>query len=97
MNNVVTLRPAQPYAFHPFSEIWPLLEGEAFDDLATDIAANGLLVPIMLYQDKILDGRNRDRACVEAGVEPRYETGDRQGRRNRRSNWCSRSTSIAGT
>jgi hypothetical protein len=73
MTTVVTLRPAQPYEYHPFSNIWPLLEGEAFDDFATDIAANGLLVPILLYQDKILDGRNRDRACIEAGVEPRYE------------------------
>jgi len=73
MAKVVPLRPAQPYEFHPFSEIWPLLEGPAFDDFATDIAANGLLVPILLYQDKILDGRNRARACIEAGVEPRYE------------------------
>lgn len=73
MPNVVTLRPAQPYEYHPFSDIWPLLEGEAFEDFATDIAANGLQLPILLYQDKILDGRNRDRACIEAGVEPRYE------------------------
>ena len=73
MTNVVTMRPAQPYEYHPFSEIWPMLEGPAFDDFATDIAANGLLVPILLYQNKILDGRQRDRACAEAGVEPRYE------------------------
>lgn len=73
MTNVTALRGTQPYEYHPFSDIWPLLEGPAFEELATDIAANGLLVPIVLYQDKILDGRNRDRACIEAGVEPRYE------------------------
>jgi ParB-like chromosome segregation protein Spo0J len=71
--NTLTLRPAQPYEYHPFSDIWPLLEGEDFDKLALDIAAHGLKLPILLYQDKVLDGRNRDRACVEAGVEPRYE------------------------
>jgi hypothetical protein len=73
MNDTLTLRPAQPYEYHPFSNIWPLLEGDAFEEFATDIAANGLRLPILLYQDMILDGRNRDRACIKAGVEPRYE------------------------
>jgi hypothetical protein len=39
--------------------------------LADDIAANGLLEPLTLTPDgKLLDGRNRERACVMAGVEP---------------------------
>jgi hypothetical protein len=61
------------YGYHPFSEVYPLLEGPAYDDFANDIAANGLAVAILLYQGKIIDGRNRDKACAEAGVEPRYE------------------------
>lgn len=41
-------------------------------DLADDIKANGLLAPVTLYEDKVLDGRNRYRACKLAGVEPKF-------------------------
>lgn len=80
--NVSAAKPAQQgtYEFHPFSDIWPLLEGEEFDRLALDIAANGLKLPIILYQDMILDGRNRYRGCLKASVAPVFEdakaTGD---------------------
>ena len=36
--------------------------------LADDIAANGLNQPIVIYNGRILDGRNRARACEMAGV-----------------------------
>ena len=60
--------------FHPLAEIFPLLEGEAFADLVEDIAAKGLHEPVVLHEDKVLDGRNRYRACQEAGVAPRFES-----------------------
>src|SRR5262245_29115190 len=59
--------------YHPYSEIWPLLQDEDFDKFKDDIADHGLRDPILTYQDKILDGRNRERACLETGVTPRYE------------------------
>jgi N6-adenosine-specific RNA methylase IME4 len=56
--------------FHPLANIFPLLEGQAFHDLAEDIKANGLSESILLFEGKILDGRNRYRACMDSGVEP---------------------------
>ncbi len=58
--------------FHKISEIFPLMEGAEFESLVEDIKEQGLLEPICLYESKILDGRNRYRACEKAGVEPRF-------------------------
>ena len=59
-------------AFHPLADLLPLAQDTEFDRLVADIAEHGLLNPISLYQGQILDGRNRERACEAAGVEPRY-------------------------
>lgn len=63
--------------FHEYAGIYDLLEGAEFEALVADIKANGLRLPIILHTDgRILDGRNRYRACAAAGVEPRYEQWD---------------------
>ena len=60
--------------FHPLAKNFPLMNGVEFNELVADVKANnGLHEPITLYQGKILDGRNRYRACLNAKVEPRFE------------------------
>jgi ParB-like chromosome segregation protein Spo0J len=56
---------------HPLAEIFPPLEGEEFSALAEDIKANGLRSPVVLFEGKILDGRNRWKACERIGVKPK--------------------------
>lgn len=65
--------------FHSAASIFPMMEGRQFVDLATDIKANGLREPIVMHEGKILDGRNRFRACVEAGVPPEFRQWDGEG------------------
>ena len=61
--------------FRHEANVFPLMADRDLDRLATDIKEHGLRVPIVLHPDgRILDGRNRFRACVRAGVEPRFET-----------------------
>jgi hypothetical protein len=57
---------------HPLASIFPLLSERELIELADDIAAKGLRDEIVLLDGKILDGRNRYRACLIAEVAPRF-------------------------
>lgn len=68
---------------HPAAELFPLMTGDEFDSLVADVREHGLIEPVWMYDDPelgrvLLDGRNRWRACTEAGVkvETRVYTGD---------------------
>ena len=45
--------------FRPESEIWPLMSDAELKALAADIDQTGQQYPISVYQNDILDGRNR--------------------------------------
>jgi ParB-like chromosome segregation protein Spo0J len=59
--------------FHPIANIFPMLDEQSpgFLALVEDIKERGLDESIVLYEGKILDGRNRYRACELAGRIPR--------------------------
>lgn len=55
--------------------IFPEMLPEDYNRLKSDISNNGfdLKYPIWLYEDKILDGWNRQRVCNELKVQPIYK------------------------
>ena len=57
---------------HPIAAVFPLLDEDELQKLADDIAERGLMDTIIMHEEQILDGRNRYRACLRAGVAPRY-------------------------
>lgn len=77
---MLNLRPAAPeivadpvsegVPFHPLANLFPLIEGADFVALVEDVRLRGLRQRIVLHQGKILDGRNRYRAAIAAGLLP---------------------------
>ena len=57
---------------HPACKIFPALGEPELQELADDIAENGLRNPIVMLKGKLLDGRNRWEACKIAKVEPHF-------------------------
>ena len=55
---------------HPAADAFPMMDDGRYGELLADIRENGQREPITLCDGMILDGRNRYRACLEAGVEP---------------------------
>jgi len=58
--------------FHDIAGIFPMMSEHEFNELKSDITVNGLREPIVVYGDKIIDGRNRYKACKELGIEPKF-------------------------
>jgi len=67
------------FEVHPAAECVRMMTDEEFQRLVADIAANGLLEPIKLGRvngesPKVIDGRNRLKACDQIGVSPEFVT-----------------------
>ena len=60
---------------HEYADIFPMMDGIDFDNLKKDLTDNGFdkTRPIILHEGKILDGRNRFKACRELNVNPFFE------------------------
>ena len=59
---------------HKYADLFPMLKEAELEKLAESIKEKGQLQPIILYEGKVLDGRNRLAACVKAGVSPDVES-----------------------
>lgn len=51
------------YRVHPAAAVFPLIEGDDFNDLCESIRTHGVQHPAVVRGDELLDGRNRMRAC----------------------------------
>ena len=60
------------YKAHPAADMFPMMGETELAEMAKDIAENGLVDAIVLYEGMVLDGRNRLAACKLAGIEPRF-------------------------
>lgn len=60
---------AEPLDIHGAALTMPPMSDEEFKEFKEDISGNGLIEPIVLFQGKVLDGRNRYNACKELGIE----------------------------
>jgi hypothetical protein len=68
MSNVAKLSVSEfVFVAHPLANTFPMIQGREFEELKADIARQGILEPIRLYQGMILDGRNRYKAATEVG------------------------------
>jgi N6-adenosine-specific RNA methylase IME4/ParB-like chromosome segregation protein Spo0J len=56
---------------HPLANLLPAMSEAEYAELLASIRTDGLLLPVLLHRDgRILDGRHRDRACDELGLDP---------------------------
>lgn len=54
--------------FHPLANVFPLIDGSEFEAFCEDISNNGQREPIVIFEGKILDGRNRYRATRSLNI-----------------------------
>lgn len=64
---------------HKYLKVFPVIDDAKYQALVESIKARGLRVPIETYKGRIIDGRARYKACMEARVFPFYHEWDGRG------------------
>jgi hypothetical protein len=62
------------YKQHPLGQCYPPLAPEEYEKLKAALLGPGPKSPAILFEGQILDGWHYYNACLELGVEPRFET-----------------------
>jgi len=57
---------------HPIAAAFPLMSDRDFRLLTADIRVNGLRVPIVTLEGKIVDGRHRHDVCADFGIPMQF-------------------------
>lgn len=61
--------PEHGVKWHPYAELFPWIEGKAFEEFKEDIRQRGIIEPIVMFEGMLLDGRNRYMAARDLGIE----------------------------
>ena len=72
MDSIATQVGGTSMKIHEIAQILPAMSEREYAELKASIEANGLMQPITANQGAILDGRHRERACRELGIEPKF-------------------------
>lgn len=65
----VTLMRLEDLQIHPLAETTPVMVGEQYQSLLLDLEVNELIHPILLFRNRIIDGRHRFKAYKELARE----------------------------
>jgi N6-adenosine-specific RNA methylase IME4 len=62
----------KPLAIHPLAELFPPMGDDDFATLCQSLQARGFdpMDPIVVLDRQVIDGRNRQAACVQLGIRP---------------------------
>jgi hypothetical protein len=80
------------HKIHPLALMFPPMTDDEYAAIAEDIKNNGLFEPIVLLDDQILDGVHRLRACIDAGIKPKYVKWDGEGGKPEQYVWSKNQT-----
>jgi len=63
--------PTEPthYVVHPAASLFPLMEGDAFNELVESVRQHGIRQPVVIHDGVLVDGRNRLRAVEQLKAE----------------------------
>ena len=68
--NLMSLQKLVKMPVHPLCKAYPDIEGEVWKRMVADVRAHGIANPVLLWKGQVVDGKNRLRAAVAAGLAP---------------------------